>query len=202
MKELDCRGLACPQPVLNTKDALETDPSGGPFQVIVDNPAARDNVSRFARSQGCQVEVADAGGDFILTLTRSGAASGPAPDRPGQPAVSPSLPRLVVKISSQFMGNGADDLGRVLMKAFIKSLSEATLRPEAVVFYNSGVHLTCEGSEHIEAIRVLEESGVRIFSCGTCLDFFRIKDKLAVGQVTNMFEIIETISGADRVVSP
>lgn len=197
MKQLDCRGLACPQPVLNTKDALEESPDAI-LGVLVDNPAARDNVTRFAKSQGYHVAVTGDEAEFLLTLSKDR----PIPSPPVLSTKPTTSPRLVVKISNQYMGSGSDDLGRILMKAFIKSVSEATLKPSAVVFYNSGVYLSCEGSEHLEALKHLESVGVQIFSCGTCLDFFGIKDRLAVGVVTNMFEIIETLSGADRVVAP
>jgi selenium metabolism protein YedF len=197
-RELDCRGLACPQPVLNTKDVLDQTPSGM-VMVTVDNPAARDNVTRFAKSQGCAVEIQGQGPEFTLLITKGQPAAEAAPSRSGAPA---GTPRLIVRLSSNLMGTGSEELGRILMKAFIKSLSDATVKPAALVFYNSGVHLTCTGSEHLDALRQLEQSGVQLFSCGTCLDFFGLKDKLAVGVVTNMYEIIETLSSADRVVSP
>ena len=200
MIELDCRGLACPQPVLNTKDALDQMESGQ-LTIIVDNPAARDNVTRFASSQGCQVETKDQAGTFVLTITKGPArATGPAAD--AGPAARDRAPVVVVKVTSPFMGSGSEELGRILMKAFLKTLAEATHQPTTVVFYNSGILLTCNGSENLESLRALEKSGVRILSCGTCLDFFNKKDDLAVGAVTNMFEIIETLAGADRVVSP
>lgn len=197
-RELDCRGLACPQPVLNTKDVLDQMPSGM-VMVAVDNPAARDNVTRFAKSQGCAVEIQGQGPEFTLLITKGQPAAEAAPSRSGAPA---GTPRLIVRLSSNLMGTGSEELGRILMKAFIKSLSDATVKPAALVFYNSGVHLTCTGSEHLDALRQLEQSGIQLFSCGTCLDFFGLKDKLAVGVVTNMYEIIETLSSADRVVSP
>ncbi len=201
MKELDCRGMACPQPVLTAKDALD-DMESGQVTVMVDNTAARDNVTRFAQSQGCLVDTAADGDNFILTLTKSDLAG----EAPSETTCSiPGLtgpPRVVVKVPNRFMGGGSEDLGRVLMKAFIKALAEATLKPEAIVFYNAGVYLTCAGSEHLDAIRTLEDSGVKVLSCGTCLDFYNLKEKLEVGAVTNMFEIIEILSGADRVVAP
>ncbi|MFH1135268.1 MAG: sulfurtransferase-like selenium metabolism protein YedF [Pseudomonadota bacterium] len=200
MREIDCRGLACPQPVLKTKDALD-EIREGRISVLVDNQAARENVGRFAKSQGCAVEVREDNGLFTLAITK-GTAESAARDERKSPAPRDAAPSLVVGISNRFMGQGADELGRLLMKAFIKSLPDATIKPRAVVFYNSGVYLTCEGSENIEAIQALENSGVRVFSCGTCLDYFGLKDKLAVGLVTNMYEIIETLSGADRIVSP
>lgn len=201
MKELNCRGLACPQPVLNTKQALE-EIGGGQIRVIVDNEAARDNVRRFATSQACEVSVTGEGSDYVLTVAKSA--------RPGESRVettrevSPAATGsgLVVKISNQFMGTGDEELGRILIKAFIKTLSEATRKPRALVFYNSGVHLAVEGSEHLEAIKTLHDAEVDVLVCGTCLDFFGLKEKLAVGRVSNMFEIIETLSGADRIVSP
>ncbi|MDY6852160.1 MAG: sulfurtransferase-like selenium metabolism protein YedF, partial [Thermodesulfobacteriota bacterium] len=159
---------------------------------------------RFAESQKCEVKAAKDGSDYVLTVTKSGPAAGSSLD-PASMTCRPraaAQPRLVVKISSRFMGSGPDELGRVLIKAFLKSLPEAACEPEAIVFYNSGVHLTCEGSEHLDALRALEDKGVQIISCGTCLDFLGIKDKLAVGLTSNMFEIIEVLTGADRVVSP
>jgi len=199
MDTLDCRGLACPQPVINTKDALEKQ-GAAELEVLVDNEAARDNVTRFAQSQGCRVEVEARDSDFALTIRKTGPLSGAPVETTCQ--VPAGQPRLVVKIANQFMGLGDEALGRVLIKAFIKTLSEATLKPSALVFYNAGVKLTVEGSEHIETLKALSDSGVDILACGTCLDFFRLKDTLAVGRVTNMFEIIETLSAADRVVSP
>lgn len=200
MKEIDCRGLACPQPVLNTKDALES-MEAGVFKVIVDNPAARDNVTRFAQSQGCQVEAAEDGPNFVLTVNK-GQASETGEEEAPVTTPATGKPKLVVKVSNQVMGTGSDELGRILMKAFLKSLSDATVLPESLIFYNSGVYLTCEDSEHLDALKDLSERGVNILSCGTCLDFFHMKEKLVIGQISNMFEIIETLSGADRVVSP
>ena len=200
MKELDCRGLACPQPVLNTKDALDLMDSGQ-LRIIVDNPAARDNVTRFASSQGCRVETEEQAGMFLLTITKGSKDTAASSEDSGPPAQG-RAPVVVVRVSSPFMGSGSEELGRILMKAFLKTLAEATNKPAAVVFYNSGVFLTCTGSENLEALHALEKLGVKIFSCGTCLDFFNKKGELAVGAVTNMFEIIETLAGADRVVSP
>lgn len=199
MKEIDCRGLACPQPVLNAKDALEEIESGV-IKITVDNQPARDNVTRFVKSQGCSVESIQDGDNYVLTITKG--EGGDVSGRDAAPESSTGLPRLVVKIPNRYMGSGSDELGRILMKAFIKTLSEATIKPSAIIFYNSGVYLTCGSSECLADIKALEEKGVEIFSCGTCLDFFSIKDDLAVGNISNMFEIVETLSAADRIVTP
>ncbi len=208
MKELDCRGLTCPQPVIYTKQALEK-MKNGRILVIVDNEAARNNVTRFARSQDFHVDVKQEGSNYLLVIDKTGnpvaSSTEPKPEfGPNLPLTTPSQEKvsLVVKISNQFMGQGPKELGRVLIKAFFKSLADATIKPKAMVFYNSGVHLVAEGSEHLKDLHALEELGTKILVCGTCLDYFGFKEKLGVGQVSNMFEIIETLSGADRVVSP
>lgn len=201
MKELDCRGLACPQPVLQTKDALD-EIREGQITVIVDNDAAVGNVSRFAHSQGAEVTTAARGNDFVLTIVKKGQDLANTNQDHKAEQVKAEKARLVVKISSQYMGEGSEELGRVLMQAFLKTLAEATLKPKSIVFYNGGVHLTCDGSDHLESIKTLEEMGIEIYSCGTCLDFFNKKEQLAVGAVSNMFEIVDLLSGADRVVEP
>jgi selenium metabolism protein YedF len=197
MQELDCRGLACPQPVLTTKDAL-AEINAGYIRVILDNPAARDNVTRFARSQGCDVDISRRAPDYILTITKGS----PTTDVSPQTATAPEKPRLVVRIAGQYMGQGDDKLGRILMKAFLGALKDSSHEIQALVFYNSGVYLTIEGSDCLDAIMGLEKSGVHVLSCGTCLDFYNLKDKLRVGVISNMFEIIETLSGANRILSP
>ncbi|MEW6264867.1 MAG: sulfurtransferase-like selenium metabolism protein YedF [Thermodesulfobacteriota bacterium] len=199
MKDLDCRGLACPQPVLRVKEALSQG-RDEVIRVIVDNQAAVGNVTRFAQSQGCRVETAAQGADHLLTLTRVGPAG--AEPEITCPVPEKDIPRLVLRIDSEFMGRGPEDLGRVLMTAFLKTLGQASLKPRTIVFYNSGVKLACQGSPHLETLKSLEAAGIKILACGTCLDFFGLKSDLAVGAVTNMFEMIETLSGADRVVSP
>ncbi|MEA2108662.1 MAG: sulfurtransferase-like selenium metabolism protein YedF, partial [Pseudomonadota bacterium] len=93
-------------------------------------------------------------------------------------------------------------LGKILMKAFLKTLLEFSIRPRQLIFVNSGVYLTTSGSEEIETIRTLEDEGCAIFSCGTCLDFYHLKDKLEVGQMSNMFEIASLLLEADQVVIP
>jgi selenium metabolism protein YedF len=204
MKDIDCRKMACPQPVLQTKAALEA-LSEGSLNVWVHNQAAVQHVTRFARSQGHMVASEAVGADYALTITKgAGAAAGSGTGGAPEPEYAACTvgPRLVVRVSSSVMGTGPEDLGRILIKAFLKTLSEASLKPWRVVFYNSGALLAVQGSEHLEALKDLEKSGVELLACGACLDFFGKKDQLAVGRVTNMYEIIETLSAADRVVAP
>ncbi len=193
---IDARGLACPQPVINTKKALETIEEGV-VTVVVDNVAARDNVRRFAESQGCTVTVEEKEGDYHLDI-----AKGFVCEIESRSEETRENDNIVVYINSNTMGAGDDELGRILMEAFLKTLIVAAPRPRKLIFANSGVKLAIEGSDVLEYITQMEKKGVEVLSCGTCLDFFRLKEKLRVGVLSNMYDIIESLMEADKVVSP
>ncbi len=187
-KVVDARGLACPQPVTLTKKALE---EADEVTVVVDNQASRDNVRRMAESQGCQVEVEEREDGIYLHLHKT--ADQAAQQRgPGGP--------VVLVISSEEMGRGSGELGAILMRAFLHTLGEVSTLPQRVIFYNTGVKLTVEGSEVLEDLRALEREGVEILVCGTCLGYFGLKDRIAVGQISNMYSITEAMLGASRLV--
>ncbi len=194
---VDARGLACPAPVMKTRDALR----GGAtlVEVLVDNYTARDNVSRFATSQGCTVEVAEEGECFRITVSRSEA---PAEESAAATSAgSPSEERKVVVLSSDIMGRGDRELGRVLIRAFLNTLLEGDTVPWRVVLFNSGVLLAVEGAETLQALQNLSSLGVEILVCGTCLDFFGLKEKAAVGTVSNMYDILSTMLAASNSVT-
>ncbi len=193
MKEIDCRGLACPQPVLTTKKALEEIPHGK-LMVIVDHPAARDNVERFAHSQGATVSVEKRGDDFYLTIEKGDACDlSPTPHK---------AERIVVYINSNLLGVGEEALGTTLMRSFFHVLSQMEPLPSTLVFIHSGVRLTTEGSLVLEDLQKLSEKGVAILSCGTCLDFYGLKEKLKVGVISNMYDIAKTLFEAHRLIRP
>jgi selenium metabolism protein YedF len=189
-KEIDARGLACPQPVILTKKALE---ENSRIVVIVDNETAMENVRRMAKSQGCEVSIEQKEEDIYVHITR-----GCSCDIPEDAATTQGP--LVIVIGSNTMGRGDDELGTVLMKGFIHTLMEASPQPDTLIFFNTGVKLTVQGSEILEDLRTLAERGINILVCGTCLDFFDIKDKLAAGTLSNMYDITETMIGAGRLV--
>lgn len=193
MKEIDCRGLACPQPVLTTKKAMEEE-GEGEWMVIVDNPAARDNVTRFAESQGATVRVEQKGDHFYLHIERKGRAE--------KTEEVTKEEKIVVYINSNQMGVGDETLGATLIRSFIHVLSEMERKPNTLIFVNSGVWLTTEGSPVLEDLQSLSEKGVAILSCGTCLDFYKRKDKLKVGVISNMYDIARTLFEADRLIRP
>lgn len=197
-KIVDCRGLACPQPVLSTREALQG--ATAPLLVLVDNEASAVNVRRFAESQGGRVSVSRQGGELQLTIEPDHHA--PAGEEP--PIVCPvgSNRNLVVYVSSEGMGRGDEALGAVLMAAFLDTLSQFRDELSHVIFVNAGARLAVEGSPVLEQIRQLEQVGVQVLVCGTCLNHFGLQDRIAVGSVSNMYAIIETLAQAGRTIRP
>lgn len=196
--KVDCRGLACPQPVLATKKALE---EAEELSVLVDNPSAKENVKRFAESRGHQVAISEEKGVFELKIKKQRAAEKPAPE-PEKPKglVNQSVSSLTVFIDADSMGRGSEELGRVLMRSFLHTLGESETRPQKIILMNGGVKLACEGSEVIEDLQGLAAKGVEILACGTCLDYFGIKAKLLAGRVSNMYEILNSLMSAGQLI--
>jgi selenium metabolism protein YedF len=193
MKEIDCRSMACPQPVLTTKKTME-ESEDKEFILIVDNSASRDNVERFAQSQGAMVDVEKKGNDFFLHIQKKGACE--------LAGSVPKVNKVVVYINSNLLGIGEEALGTILMRAFLKTLLDLRPIPAKLIFINSGVRLTTEGSEVIETLNGISEKGVEILSCGTCLDFYGLKEKLKVGVISNMYDIAQSLLEADRLIRP
>ena len=198
---LDCRGLACPQPVIRAKELLDSLEHGS-VEVLVDNEAAQSNLERFGKSQGCAVEIRASGDTRHITISKGphqGVPKDLAPEdyRCDLPGVG-----MVVIIPAETMGRGDDALGNVLMRAYIKTLKNLSPLPTKIFFYNAGVKITATESDLIAPLRELAAQGVEIYSCGTCLDFFNLKDSLLVGQTTNMFEIMDAMAQASTVLSP
>lgn len=194
IKEINNRGLACPQPVINTKRALEEIPQGTIISVV-DNEVARENVLRFAQNAGYQVSVEEKNGEYYLTITK-GEATAPQAVVTSECSTGP----MVYLITSNTFGNGAEDLGETLMVSFFNSLLEEPA-PRIIMFVNSGVRLATKHSRVLEQILKLVERGTEVISCGTCLDYYKLKDQLAVGRVTNMLEILQNLTGEGKVVT-
>jgi selenium metabolism protein YedF len=190
MKEIDARGLVCPQPVILTKKALE-EIIEGEVVAIVDNITAKENISRLAANLNYVYEVTDEEGCHYIKIKKTAGAQ----------KLIEAEESIVVVITSDKLGQGDEALGKVLMKSYTYALTETTPLPKAVMFLNSGVKLTSEGSEMLENIKKLEDSGTEIVSCGTCLDFYQLKDKLKVGIIGNMYSIIEKMNSAGKVIN-
>jgi selenium metabolism protein YedF len=202
--KLDVRGKTCPQPVIETRKALD-DKSVLKLTVLVDNEAAAENVARTGRSLGCEVKrKAETGNEISIVLTRSESAE---PDKKENAdkeleGVCGAGSNVAVLISSGVFGSGDDELGRALLHAFIGTLKEVVPRPRTLMFVNGGAPLACKGSEFVKPIRELEKEGIEVLVCGTCLDWFHLEDKVEVGRISNMFDITSALMAADRVVRP
>jgi len=194
---LDCRGKLCPLPVIEARQAIE-DMTEGSLVVVVDNLAARENVAHAMLEAGHEVLVEDQGGEWVLTVTK-------ANDEPLaalEEAASRAEPGpAVILILDRGLGRSDPDLGRVLMKAFLTTLSSSADLPSTIVLMQGGVRLACDGSDCLFSLRNLQSLGVRVLACGTCLDYFGLLDKLRVGRVSNMAEIAELLIGAAKVVT-
>jgi selenium metabolism protein YedF len=196
MSVIDCRGLACPQPVVTTKQALDQ-LKEGEMIVIVDNASSCNNVERFVRSQGCSVEIKEEGQDFYIHVRRTGGQ--------GEEKTAPSeekAKRIVVYINSHLLGEGDEALGSFLMKAFLKTLLDFETQPNRLILVNSGVQLAAADSKVLESLQGLSEKGVEIVCCGTCIDFYGLKGKTKVGVISNMYDIIQSMLESDRVLKP
>jgi selenium metabolism protein YedF len=189
MNELDVRGMACPMPVVAVKRALES--QQGMLRVLLDDGAPRENVKRFAQGRGYQVLEQPVEGGFALVI--SGEAKTQAPASQGTGA-------SIMLIGSDRLGDGPEDLGRLLMRNFIMTLLELSELPDRMLFVNTGVLLTAAGSEVVEALEALGNRGVEVLSCGICLDYFKKKEFLVAGGVTNMLTIAESLLKARLVV--
>jgi selenium metabolism protein YedF len=194
-KTVDARGLACPQPVILTRNALqETDG----VITIVDNETAQHNVTRMAEKTGATVKTEQREGGIYLHITKGGI---PLEEVTPQPAAVPGGGPLVVAVPSEIMGRGDAELGHILIRGFFHTLGEVEPLPDTLIFFNSGVKLAIEGSPVLEDLQELCGRGVKILACGTCLGYYELKEKIAVGEVSNMYDIAETLLGAAKVVS-
>ena len=207
---VDARGLACPLPVVNAKKATEEMKAGGVLTVLVDNEIAVQNLQKFAKQKGYEAAgTKKAEKEYEVTIQVNALVSVEKHEKAEEEAqeevlCSPDTRKkgMVVVLSANVMGTGDEKLGKALMKAFVFAVTKQDFLPETIVCYNTGAYLTCEGADTLEDMKSLEAEGVTILTCGTCLDFYGIKDKLAVGSVTNMYEIVEKMENAKNIVRP
>ncbi len=198
--KVDARGLACPMPVIKTKKALE-EIKEGVVEVSVSDDTPKANILKFAKSINCEAEVIkdEADEKIIRIIKGEGQEMDTLQVSSNNEAVKEN--NEVVAIMSNKMGSGNDELGEVLIKSFIFALTESTPLPKAILFLNGGVELTTINEATVENIKRLDEAGVEILSCGTCLDYYNLKDKLKVGSITNMYTIVETMKAASNLIT-
>jgi selenium metabolism protein YedF len=202
MEVINVLGKPCPIPVIEAKKALRKTAPGEAVQVLVDNDISRQNLEKMAKGMGCSSAFeAKEDGNILVIITVPTAPTGPAAGAALSASPRAGDEGLVVAIGKNTMGAGNDELGAILLKGFIYSLTELDTPPETMLFYNSGVNLTTEGSNVLGDLKTLEAKGTIISSCGTCLDFYKLKEKLAVGNVTNMYAIASAMGDAAKLIN-
>ena len=187
-------GKACPEPVIMTRAAVEK--GAAELEVLVDNAVAVSNVTRFLEGQGFRVQHQENGGEFKVTARREGTApaAGPAPCNRGGA-------RLAVLIAGKTLGREDKELGEVLIKGFLGTLSKLETPPAVLALMNEGVKLALSDASTCDHLKDLERTGTKILVCGTCTNHFGITERVGVGTISNMFEILEAVTGADKVLS-
>ena len=202
-KIIDCKGMACPLPVVNAKKAAEELCSGDVLTVLVDNEIAVQNLTRFAEHKGFVVSAEKKHDkEYGVTMTISGAAAEEVKEEEVACVMDSRRKGMLVVLSANVMGTGDAKLGTSLMKAFVFALTKQDQLPDTILCYNTGAYLTCEGADTLEDLKLLESEGVTILTCGTCLDFYGLKEKLAVGGITNMYDIVERMENAAQIIKP
>lgn len=191
---IDCKGLNCPLPVVNTKKYFDTI-ENGVATIIVDNEIAKNNVVKFAENANLEVNVSEKDSLYNITITKGEGQSQELKIENNFEANE----KFTIVVSGDKLGDGDEALGEALMKSYLFALSEADIIPNNLVFLNSGVKLVVEDSLVLESIDKLKERGVSIYSCGLCLDFYKIKDKVQVGEITNMYAIIEMMNSSKTI---
>lgn len=203
MITVNAMGDACPTPVIKTKKAMQALTGPEVIEVLVDNEIAVQNVTKMAAASGGEVASEQTGEKaYKVTISVKGAVSA-AETQPEETCdCTPKGNNTVVVVASDRMGEGNDELGKVLIKGFLYAVSQLDTLPKAILFYNGGATLTTEGSDSLGDLKEMEAQGVEILTCGTCLDYYQLKDKLAVGSVTNMYTIVETMAQAGKIIRP
>lgn len=201
-KTVDARGKICPEPLIMTKKAIKDLAPGQKMQVIVDNETAKNNVSRFLADYKMPALCTEQEGLFILHVNNSGVEH-PEIDPAGYcSADAAATGAAVIMIGSDKMGNGPDELGAILIKAFVNTIKETDPLPNKIIFYNSGILLASEGSPLIATLSELEKSGVAILVCGTCVNYFNKQNLIRAGTISNMYTILEALNKAGKIIKP
>lgn len=205
LKQVNAMGDPCPIPVIKTKNAIKELNGPGTVETLVDNEVAVQNLTRLANNSGYAVKSEKLGDKQFRVVMEVGDAPAPQ-DQPGGEETCPvpggSRNDTVVAVSSPYMGTGSDELGAALMKSFLFALTQQDTLPKTILFYNGGAQLTTEGSPALEDLKSLEAQGVEILTCGTCLNYYGLTEKLVVGGVTNMYDIVDKMNTAGRVIRP
>ena len=206
---VDAIGDACPLPVVKTKNAIKDMNGSGTIEILVDNKIAVQNLTKMAKVTGYPVSSKKLEENKYL-VTMEVTVGGDHAENEQTPAEEETVVctpdarkgNKVIVISANQMGSGSEELGKTLLKGFLYAVTQQEELPKTMLFYNSGVYMTCEDSPSLEDLKSLEAQGANIMSCGTCLNYYGLTDQLKVGSVTNMYDIVETMEQADSIIKP
>lgn len=193
MKKIDTRNLGCPQPLILTKKALSEE---NEIEVLFNSKVALENVKKLCKKLNCLYNTIEENGEFKLIITKQYKEQLFL----SEDEVTKKLGKIYFIQGSEF-GKGEKELGDILMKGFLYTLTQSDVLPKTIVFVNSGVKLACKNSASLDDLNKLLQGGTRIVSCGTCLDYYKLVNELAVGEVSNMYEIVEILSGSSEVIT-
>ena len=199
---VNAMGEQCPIPVVKTKKVLDSVQGDAEITVFVDNETAVQNLTRMGRTAGAEAlaeKKSDREFHVILRVKDRQPSAGIQEKVNCIPDVKSDF---VIAVDTATMGRGNDELGKVLMKGFLFAVTQLDELPKTMLFYNGGATLTTEGSDSLDDLKSLEAQGVTIKTCGTCLNYYGLTEKLKVGEVTNMYDIVETMAKASKVVKP
>jgi selenium metabolism protein yedF len=205
MIKVNAIGDACPIPVVKTKNAIRELGGSGAVEVSVDNEIAVQNLLKMAKQKEYEASFEKKSNtEYIVTINVNGGEVSDAKPVAKEIAKSDEikLKETIVVIDSDKMGDGDEEFSKTLLKGFIYALSSQDIPPAKILFYNTGVRITTEGSASIEDLKVLEKAGAKIYSCGACLNNYGLSEKLSVGEVTNMYDIVSYLMEADLVIRP
>jgi selenium metabolism protein YedF len=191
MKSIDCRNWLCPKPVIEVRKILLASPNAR-LCVLAEDSVARENLQRLAASLGWEVKECRSDGSAALEFIPPAATA----------VVATSSATTVVLVAAATMGRGDDELGRILLRNFLLTLAELEIPPATIYFINDGVKLTVAGADTVEILQKLADLGIDLAACGLCLDFFKLREKVAVGRITNMLDIVQGMANAGSVLRP
>ena len=204
MRIVDTKGLNCPVPIIETRKALKSARAGEAFLVLTDNKTAFSNISKYLDDNKIKFNVSEENGTWTFKITKK---TGEKIKTMAKEYCETTKPETIkgnysVVISSEYMGHGDNKLGRKLIKSFFDVLCCLDSMPSAIMFYNSGVKLAVIDSPVIEMLRDIEGKGVEILICGTCVNHFKLGDRIKIGRITDMYMITQKLSETGKIIRP
>lgn len=200
MKTVDTKGKLCPVPLIMTKKALLELTENETLEILIDNETSLTNVSHFLNEYKMKVKTEKQGNVFRLLVNKTEDIPDNAPIEDFCNVDSPKLSNYVITVKRNRMGDGAEELGQILLKACINTIPDLDLKPKKIIFFNSGIFMCLNDSPVLDSLKKLESMGIDILVCGTCLDYYDKKNQLAAGRVSNMYDILNSMAEASKVI--